>query len=59
MKKRLNLKRETLAELATDDLVAVVGAAAPPTIPLNECLTKVPSYAQHTCFDCVTRQNCE
>ena len=54
-KRTLSLKRESLTELGTDELLAVAGAAAPPTQPLNECLTRVPSYAQHTCVDCLTR----
>lgn len=58
MKKRLDLRRETLAELATDELTVVVGAAAPPTVPLGACVSAVPSCAQHTCFDCITRQGC-
>ena len=55
-KRTLSLKRESLVELATDELSAVAGAAGPPT---GDCLTKVPSYAVHTCIDCVTRNGCE
>ena len=51
MKKRtLVLERETLTELPTGDLAAVVGGA-PPTLKVQECL---PSVAVHTCVDCLT-----
>ncbi len=39
MKRSLSLKKETLAELATDDLRGVVGGSAGPTC--------------YTCVDCV------
>lgn len=54
-KRTLSLKRESLTDLTTDELTAVVGGDAPPTQPLAECLSRVPSCAQHTCFDCITR----
>lgn len=37
MKRTLTLKSETLSELTTDQLTAVVGGA-PPTTPVKECL---------------------
>lgn len=55
MKRTLSLKRESLAELGTDELVAVAGAAAPPTSPLTDCLDNLPSFGVHTCVDCLTR----
>ena len=38
--RRLSVKKERLAELTTDDLYRVVGAAedAPPTLPLRDCV---------------------
>lgn len=56
MKKRtLSLKRETLTDLTTGELGAVVGADAALsgiTCPVLDCLNfSEPS----TCFDCVTR----
>lgn len=48
MRRTLHLKRETLAELSVDELVAVNGAEALPTgegrcptIPVDECVEKV------------------
>jgi len=38
VKRRLSLKRETLTQLAADDLRDVVGAAVPPTSPVKYCL---------------------
>ena len=37
---KLTLKKERLAELTTDDLHRVAGAAAdaPPTLPLRDCV---------------------
>lgn len=55
-KRTLSLRRESLVELTTDELSSVAGAAGPPT---GDCLTKVPSYAQHTCIDCLTRNGCD
>lgn len=37
MKRSLSLKRESLTELSTEDLVAIAGAA-PPTSPADYCL---------------------
>lgn len=39
-RRALALRRETLSELGTNDLVSVVGAQVPivPTTPLKECL---------------------
>jgi hypothetical protein len=54
--KRLTLKSETLAELAADDLAAVVGGA-PPTLNVRECTPT--SLWQHTVIDCLTRDGCE
>lgn len=39
MKRSLSLKSEALADLTPFELLDVVGAAAPPTLPLEECLT--------------------
>lgn len=38
--RRLSVRKERLAELTTDELYRVVGAAddAPPTLPLRECV---------------------
>jgi hypothetical protein len=36
-RRTLKLHRETLAELDTDDLTAIVGAAAPPTVQVEQC----------------------
>lgn len=38
MKRSLTLHRETLAELATGDLAAIVGAAGIATSPLTQCV---------------------
>ena len=38
MKRTLSLKRETLTELSSDELVHVAGGAAPPTSPLVDCV---------------------
>jgi hypothetical protein len=38
VKRTLALKHESLAELSTDDLGAVAGGQAPPTLPLADCL---------------------
>lgn len=53
-KRTLSLKRETLSELSAGDLSSVV-AGAPPTLDVRECL---PSFAVHTCIDCLTRVGC-
>ncbi|MDQ1713429.1 MAG: hypothetical protein QOE45_2879 [Frankiaceae bacterium] len=44
MKRTLNLKRETLADLTVDELAAVVGAQAlsGATCPLQPCLSAQP-----------------
>ncbi|HEU0132273.1 MAG TPA: hypothetical protein VFQ85_14890 [Mycobacteriales bacterium] len=56
MKRTLSLRRETLAELATNDLAAVAGGALSGlTCPLTDCLDQHrPSY-EYTCLDCLTR----
>ena len=38
MKRTLTLKSETLTDLSTDQLTAVVGGYALPTTPLRDCL---------------------
>lgn len=52
-KRTLSLKRETLTDLTNDDLTTVIGGARE---TLN--IRCVPSYAQHTCIDCLTRSGC-
>lgn len=52
-KRTLSLKRETLTELSNEDLTAVVGGV-PDTLNVR-CL---PSFAVHTCVDCLTRSGC-
>jgi hypothetical protein len=52
MTRRLGIRRETLAELSTDELGAVVGGV-PPTLNVQECLP-----SGHTCLDCITRYGC-
>ena len=55
----LRLQRELLAELTAGEMREVGGAAS-----LSLCATTIaatdrcPSFAHHTCVDCVTRQNC-
>lgn len=45
MKRSLSLKRETLTQLATDDLLQVIGAAYPTpvvrTLPPTNCLSAI------------------
>ena len=52
-KRTLRLRRETLAELTTEDLAGVVGAqgASGITCPVLECT----AISGHTCLDCLTR----
>jgi hypothetical protein len=55
MKRTLNLRREALAELTTDELTAVVGGAQTvqgPTCPLLNCV--VPSYKPQCSWSCPT-----
>lgn len=56
MKRTLSLKRESLAQLSTEELVTVAGAlAAAKTTPVNECLNISWDF---TCLDCITRGAC-
>lgn len=60
MTRSLSLKRESLTALADDQLAVVNGAAAaPPTLPVNDCFTApFPPISGHTCIDCLTRSGC-
>ena len=49
MKRTLNVTREVLNELSTDELTGIVGGV-PPTLVIQECLP-----SGHTCIDCLTR----
>jgi hypothetical protein len=56
MTRRLSLRREALAPLDDAQLALVNGAAAPPTVPVDECFTApFPPISGHTCVDCLTR----
>ncbi len=57
MTRSLYLGRESLTALGDDRLAAVNGAAAaPPTLPVNDCFTApFPPVSGHTCVDCPTR----
>ena len=50
-KRTLNLKRETLTELAADELQAVIGADAgnAATTPAGECVRTILSQHLQTC----------
>ena len=51
MRKRLTLRRETLAELTADDLMAVAGGDAtggcPRTMRVGDCLGQLLSFYQY------------
>lgn len=57
MTRRLNLRREALAELTTDELSGIAGAAVPPptpvvnTLPINDCIAIATIH-------CATRLDC-
>lgn len=53
MKRALSLKRDTLAELTTNDLRSVVGGYAIITDKLTACLTDIvdPPDNTHVCSD--------
>ena len=53
MKRTLRLRRETLAELTTDDLRDVVGGASGVTCPLADCVQDVSKA-----IGCVGSYNC-
>jgi hypothetical protein len=53
MKRTLSLKRETLAELTTDDLRDVVGGASGITCPLGDCVRDLSEA-----LGCVGSYNC-
>ena len=55
---KLSLKREALAELTTDELLAVNGAAlpVPRTLNVKECVGEL--FTHHSALDCVTRYTC-
>ena len=52
--RKLTVKKERLAELTTDELARVAGAApdAPPTTPVKECLQSPPTL--HRCTTAMT-----
>lgn len=50
MTKSLSLTRETLVSLTSDDLSAVNGAAAAPSLPVKECVTKTLEYSELICY---------
>jgi hypothetical protein len=57
MKRTLNLKRESLTELTSDELAGMAGAIPPPTpvvltLPLNHCIV----FA--TVTSCATLNTC-
>jgi len=47
VKRTLSLRREVLTELSPGELLAVAGAAAPPTSPVDYCVnTQVVCYTR-------------
>lgn len=50
MAKRLSLTRETLVSLTADDLSVVNGAAAAPSLPVDECVTRTVKYSELICY---------
>lgn len=53
MKRTLSLKSERLAELSGEELTNVVGG-----VPETLNVRCAPSFAVHTCLDCLTRSGC-
>jgi hypothetical protein len=54
MNRRLTLKSEHLSVLGDDDLAAVNGAAALPTIPLDNCFALTFSACERLSITCLT-----